>query len=383
MLVERHLTHTVDGVVGVVGLLRHTVLCTLHHHAAAEHAAEVGTLDAVHQTAGIDGQHTALFPIGGVGFPLMSYTVVQQNVHPAVLDRDVAVTFFLQEQRLQLVCRKSRGLGIADGFMVLRALLILTIRQTGVPEFVVGRLALGQIVILVDGDFLGNGIIVGAVVGDVQLAIAIDKGQVTIAVESAGVAGAQGDEVAVEHIMDRGGGIAEYRCGVGTRCRGSGRVVTAGKHGIVDGDARVVKEAPQIGIRILVFQLVQLLNRHKVSGGIGGAVDRHRELRLAHGLNEHLAVLGVFTFSVLQRKVAVIRPRMLVVVSFPGVIVALPLLHTFAEAAVSIFVGTVNMADIAAAEHVAIALGQTGISADFTAVDMHLCLTEYVAGTVQ
>ena len=41
------------------------------------------------------------------------------------------------------------------------------------------------------------------------------------------------------------------------------------------------------------------------------------------------------------------------------------------------------MADIATAEHVAVALGQTGISADFTAVDMHLCLTEYVAGTVQ
>ena len=64
LLVERHLAHTVDGVVGVVHLLGHTVLGTLHHHAAAEHATEVGTLDGVHQTTGIDGQHTALLPVG-------------------------------------------------------------------------------------------------------------------------------------------------------------------------------------------------------------------------------------------------------------------------------------------------------------------------------
>ena len=63
LLVERHLTHTVDGVVGVVGLLRHTVLCSLHHHAASEDTAEVGTLDTVHQATCIDGQHSALFPI--------------------------------------------------------------------------------------------------------------------------------------------------------------------------------------------------------------------------------------------------------------------------------------------------------------------------------
>ena len=71
--VKRHLTHAVDGVVGVVGLLRHTVLCALHHHTAAEDAAEVGTLDAVHQTTGIDGQHAALFPIAciGIGLPCL------------------------------------------------------------------------------------------------------------------------------------------------------------------------------------------------------------------------------------------------------------------------------------------------------------------------
>ena len=52
-LVQRYLTYTVDGVVGIVHFLWHTVLGTLHHHATTEHSAEVGTLDGVHDTAGI------------------------------------------------------------------------------------------------------------------------------------------------------------------------------------------------------------------------------------------------------------------------------------------------------------------------------------------
>ena len=63
LLVQRHLTHTVDGVVGIVCNLRHTVLGALHHHTATEHTAEVSTLDGVHRTAGIDWQHTILLPI--------------------------------------------------------------------------------------------------------------------------------------------------------------------------------------------------------------------------------------------------------------------------------------------------------------------------------
>ena len=53
LFVERHLTDTVDGVVVVVDSLRHAVLSTLHHHAAAPDAAEVCTLDGVHRAAGI------------------------------------------------------------------------------------------------------------------------------------------------------------------------------------------------------------------------------------------------------------------------------------------------------------------------------------------
>ena len=63
LLIERHLTDTVDGVVGVVHNLWHTVLSTLHHHTTAEHTAEVGSLDGIHQTTRIDRQHTIFLPI--------------------------------------------------------------------------------------------------------------------------------------------------------------------------------------------------------------------------------------------------------------------------------------------------------------------------------
>ena len=62
LLVERHLAYTVDGIVGVVHNLRHTVLSTLHHHAASKHSAEVGALDGVHQASGIARAHTVFFP---------------------------------------------------------------------------------------------------------------------------------------------------------------------------------------------------------------------------------------------------------------------------------------------------------------------------------
>ena len=58
--------------------------------------------------------------------------------------------------------------------------------------------------ILVDGDFLGNGIIVGAVVGDVQFTVAIDERQVTITIQSTGVTSAKRNQVAVEDIVDSG-----------------------------------------------------------------------------------------------------------------------------------------------------------------------------------
>ena len=61
--VQRNLTHTVDGVVGIVCHFRHTVLSTSHDHTATKDTAEVGTLDCVQNTTCITGNDTVLCPI--------------------------------------------------------------------------------------------------------------------------------------------------------------------------------------------------------------------------------------------------------------------------------------------------------------------------------
>ena len=56
--VQRNLTHTVDGIELAVFLVRHTVTRALHHHTTTEDTTEVGTLDGIHDTACIGGNHT-------------------------------------------------------------------------------------------------------------------------------------------------------------------------------------------------------------------------------------------------------------------------------------------------------------------------------------
>ena len=256
---------------------------------------------------------------------------------------------------------------------------ILTLRLTGVVQLIVGRLAFGQIVILVNGDFLGNGVVVGTVAGDVQLAVAINERQVTVTVESARVTRTQCNHVAMEHIVDRGGGIAEYRVDVGTRRHRTRLRVTAGKHGIVDDDTRLVQAAPPGGIGILVQQFVQIPNGHKLSGGIIVTTNGHGIHHLKHGFDKHLAVLG----QRISSDITAILILIIITFAMRYSIVARASLLTDAEADFRFLVGAVHTADITAAEDVAVTVGHTGIRAYLAAVDMHLCLTEDVAGTVQ
>ena len=65
-LIQRHLTHTVHGVVGLIGHARHTVLSTLHHQSATEDTAEVSTLNGIHQTTCIDRAEAPQLPIGTI-----------------------------------------------------------------------------------------------------------------------------------------------------------------------------------------------------------------------------------------------------------------------------------------------------------------------------
>ena len=62
LLVQRQLTHTVDGIFRGISDISHTVLSTLKHQTTTKHTTEVGTLDGVQQTTGIDGAESILFP---------------------------------------------------------------------------------------------------------------------------------------------------------------------------------------------------------------------------------------------------------------------------------------------------------------------------------
>ena len=63
--------------------------------------------------------------------------------------------------------------------------------------------------IILNSDLLGNGIVVGTVVGDVQFPVAVDECQVAFTVQTACMACTQSNQVAVIDIVDRGSGITE------------------------------------------------------------------------------------------------------------------------------------------------------------------------------
>ena len=160
-LVQRHFTHTVDGVVGIVHLLRHTVLSALHHHTASPHTTEVGTLNGVHQAAGIDGEHSTLLPIGmasiGIRYPFTRFCVINKNVGRAVLNRllfgfavlhdniALIICHIFDKQVLHLVGCDGGGIDALICILgsILCTFLILTVYETGVFQLVVICFAVG------------------------------------------------------------------------------------------------------------------------------------------------------------------------------------------------------------------------------------------------
>ena len=217
--VERHFAHTVDGIVGLVLKIDHTVTGALHHHSAAKDAAEIGTLDGVHDAAGIARHHTVLNPILRLGL----------EIRP----NDGRLIF---EQHQQLV------LGQGGTWFIGGALVVGTLLLALVFDFVVVLLAGRKLLVVVVAYLILDVVVVGAVVGDIQLAVAVDKGQVAVAVQTAGVARADGDEVAVVGIVDGGGGIAEDSIGVGKHLTAHANI-SAGEDGIADEDAALYKFA--------------------------------------------------------------------------------------------------------------------------------------------
>ena len=87
-LVERQLAEAVDGVLGVVGLLGHTVAGAEEHQAAAVDTAEVGTLQGVEDAALIDVV-AVLLPVVYVVVPVLVYILDGTGVCRGIIDEQL------------------------------------------------------------------------------------------------------------------------------------------------------------------------------------------------------------------------------------------------------------------------------------------------------
>ena len=121
-------------------------------------------------------------------------------------------------------------------------------------------------------------------------------------------------------------------------------------------------------------------------------IEGHFLLHLAEWFHKHLAVLGeVFCaaertasiFSCAIRSDCKVSLLILIIETLIAIIIAHARLLSYAQFASSILVGTVHIADIAAAEHVAIAVEDTLLGAYLAAVDVHLRLSEDIAVGVE
>ena len=244
LLVERYLANTVDGVVGVVNSLGHTVLGTLYHHTATKDATEVGTLDGVHNTACIARTNTVLHPIRTVVrnpitvrhfcYVWVAIRVQNRYAMTLVVNRD--------KQQLQFISRDGRCAPVRCFRFIPRFIFILAFPDTLVPQLIVCLFARRKSVILINRNLRVNGIEVGTVVGDVQATITIHEGQVAIAIETTGMTRTYGDKVTVIDIVDGGSCITVHEFGIGTHAS-TRRSIATGKHGIVNNDTTLCEES--------------------------------------------------------------------------------------------------------------------------------------------
>ena len=104
-------------------------------------------------------------------------------------------------------------------FLTLRIIsgpiIVGTLVGTLISQLIISSLTGGKCFILTNCDFTSDGIVVRTIVSDVQTTIAIHEGQVTITIETTGMASTQRDEVTMIDIVDRCCGITKYRRGIG------------------------------------------------------------------------------------------------------------------------------------------------------------------------
>ena len=293
-LVQRHLVHTVDGVEMVVDRVDGAVLGTLQHHTAAEHTAHVGALDGVQRTTVVDVGHTIERP-----FALLAaiFVAIHQDVFAlfylvVYLEGLMAILPFLLLSLIH-ICQQTGMIvignlltslvGFADRFAILfisKGVKLLTLPVIErvffgchILQLIVGFLAIGQLFIVLQFQGFFQAVIVGAVVVDMQFTEAVDQCEVTVAIETTHLLSAEGDEVVVIDIAQRGCGVAIDGNRVGIEVVTTLGDVSTGKEGVVDGDASGVELFPFLLafiILVSVLQLVQGLHGHVFAFRIGG-----------------------------------------------------------------------------------------------------------------
>ena len=164
-------------------------MCTLQYHTATKDTHEVGTLQRIQQTSGIDGTETCQFPIGLLFF---GHSVIVLRRYPFVLGNRSA--------------KRRRGVPV----------------RTIILQLEVGTFTVGQFKVIFIRYVIRHTIVVGTIVGNIQLAIAIYEGQVTVAVETTDMLCADGDEVAVENVVKCSRGVTIDGDGIGIHLVGTG-----------------------------------------------------------------------------------------------------------------------------------------------------------------
>ena len=150
LLVERHLTDTVNGIVGMIHDFWYTVLSTLHHHTRTKHTAEVSTLDGVHRTTGIDGTYTVLLPILRIR---NSLTIFISRNHFIIIIFKYS-TIIIGKQCQEIVSIHYRRLGLITITLCIGcSFLVFTILDTNIPQLIVSCLTVVKFVVVFDRYF--------------------------------------------------------------------------------------------------------------------------------------------------------------------------------------------------------------------------------------
>ena len=296
-LVQRNLAHTVDGVVGIVHHFRHTVPGTLHHHTATKDTTEVSTLDGVHDTTSIDRYHTILLPVAWVGHFLARNG--HNNTITGCATRKYRISIWFRKQCHQFVHRQVGTLGFGSSCIIGGSFIVSASYQALVFQLIVSLLTFWQHLILIIFQLVFNMIVVGAVVGDVQLTVTINESQVAITIQATGMTSTDSNQVTVIDIVDRSGGITINSSSIGKQRTTTRSDVTSGKDGIMDDDTKVIKFRP-IAVIVLTLQPIKVCSSHVfaciVRSGTTWRTSTTSDAEVLFGLSmwfyHHLTVFG-------------------------------------------------------------------------------------------